>query len=380
VRREGERIRIVGAGQVSEFSACVCPYAGGKRRTAFFRLNSLFPGNSQVAANLPLHRRAACLDLCMVERRPQMTTRTLALNATCFILFGVVTLGNPDAALAQSAPKNLRVTAVTDWTVTLSWDAPKGKAPSSYVIQCSNGRSMAVAGSQTTAIFSSGFDYNRTYSFRAFAVSSSGTWSSASNTVTATLLKDTTPAATPIVSSTGSGPTHVDLAWSYDDTDPSPRFDIYVNGQLWHLQVAGLSKRIVFLNPGTSYTFRVRARDSAGNPSELSDPFAVTTPAADPNDHEPPTTPPEFHGGLIDGATEAMVFWGNSADNVTASEHIRYYLYLNGQFDGATVDPYPHQFSMYLTLGVVNTIEVYAVDEAGNRSAPATMTIDLRNP
>lgn len=57
---------------------------------------------------------------------------------------------------------------------------------------------------------------------------------------------------------------------------------------------------------------------------------------------------------------------------------IRYNLYLNGQFEGATVDPYPHQFTMYLTLGIVNTIEVYAVDEAGNRSAPATMTIDSR--
>jgi hypothetical protein len=33
-----------------------------------------------------------------------------------------------------------------------------------------------------------------------------------------------------------------------------------------------------------------------------------------------------------------------------------------------------------LTLGIVNTIEVYAVDEAGNRSAAATMTIDLRTP
>ena len=67
-------------------------------------------------------------------------------------------------------------------------------------------------------------------------------------------------------------------------------------------------------------------------------------------------------------------------DKVTPQEHIRYDLYLNGQFDGATVDPYPHQFTMYLTLGIVNTIEVYAVDEAGNRSAPATMTIDLRTP
>jgi chitodextrinase len=297
------------------------------------------------------------------------------------ILVSGVLLGSPAAARAQSAaPKNLRVSGVTDWTVGLLWDAPKGKAPSSYVVQCSNGRTMAVAGSQTAATFSSGFDYNRTYSFRVYAVTSGGIWSGASNTVTATLLPDTTPAARPVLSSTGSGPAHVDLAWSYADNDPSPRFDVYVNGQLWFGQIAGTSKRVSFLSPGTAYTFRVRARDSAGTWSDLSEPIAVTTPAADPNDHEGPTTPPSFSGGVIDGATEAMVTWGASTDNVTPSQHIRYYLYLNGEFDGATVDPYPHQFSMYLTLGVVNTIDVYAADEAGNRSAPARMTIDLRTP
>jgi len=308
--------------------------------------------------------------------------RKLALQATCVILFGVVTLASSKAASAESsaAPKNLRVTGVTDWTVGLAWDAPKGKAPSSYVVQCSNGHTMTVGGSQTSATFSSGFDYNRTYSFRVYAVSSSGAWSSASNIVSATLLNDTTPAAKPVVSSSGIGPTHVDLTWSYADSDPSPRFDIYVNGQLWHGQVAGTSKRIVFLSPGTTYTFMVRARDSAGNWSDLSDPFVAITPAADANDHQPPTIPTAFSGGVIDGATEAMVVWGDSQDNVTRPEHIRYDAYLNGQFDGATVDPYPHQFTIYLTLGIVNIIEVYAVDEAGNRSAPATMTIDLRAP
>jgi hypothetical protein len=35
---------------------------------------------------------------------------------------------------------------------------------------------------------------------------------------------------------------------------------------------------------------------------------------------------------------------------------------------------------MYLTPGIINTIAVYAVDEVGNRSAPATMTIDMRAP
>src|SRR5687768_6712299 len=146
------------------------------------------------------------------------------------ILFGLAVLGNSSTALAQQsapAPKNLRVTGVTDWTVALAWDAPN-KAPASYVIQSNNGRTMTVAGSQTSATFSSGFNYSRTYSFRVYAVSASGSWSGASNTVTATLLSDTTPAATPVVSSTGSGPAHVDLAWSYADNDPSPRFNIYL--------------------------------------------------------------------------------------------------------------------------------------------------------
>ena len=311
-----------------------------------------------------------------------MTLRTPTLKSTWLVLCGLVALGAANTALAQStaAPKNLRVTGVTDWTVSLRWDAPKGKAPATYVVQSSTGHTMMVAGSQTVATFSSGFDYNRTYSFRVYAVSSNGTWSNASNSVTATLLSDTTPAAKPVVSSINIGPTHVDLAWVYNDSDPSPRFDIYVNGQLSYGQVAGTTKRLVFLSPSTAYTIRVRARDSAGNWSEMSDALAVTTPAADPNDHEAPTGPPEFWGGVIDGATEAMVFFGNSQDNVTPAEHIRYYLYVNGVFDGATVDPYPHQFSMYLTLGIVNTIEVYAVDQAGNRSAPARMSIDLRTP
>ena len=96
-----------------------------------------------------------------------------------------------------------------------------------------------------------------------------------------------------------------------------------MNGQLWHCQVAGTTNRIAFLSPAMAYTFTVRARDSAGNWSDMSEPLAVTTPAADANDHQPQTTPPGLSGRIIDGATEAMVFWGHSADNVTARPMIR---------------------------------------------------------
>lgn len=313
-----------------------------------------------------------------------MSRRKLALPSTSLLalLLGLVPLVRSSPALAQSgaAPKNLRVLGVTDWTVRLAWDAPGGKAPASYVIQSSTGASMTVAGSQTTATFSRGFDYNRTYSFRAYAVSANGSWSGASNTVTATLLKDTTPPTKPVVNATDIGPTHVDLAWSCSDASPNLRFDVYRNGSLLYGQLAGTTKRIVFLSPSTTYTFTVKARDSGGNASPMSDPFVVTTPAANPNDHEPPTTPPGFWGGIIDGDTEAMFSFGASTDNVTAQEHIGYLVYLNGVFDGSTIDPYPHQFSIYLTRGIVNTIELFAVDEAGNRSAPARIVIDMRTP
>jgi hypothetical protein len=33
---------------------------------------------------------------------------------------------------------------------------------------------------------------------------------------------------------------------------------------------------------------------------------------------------------------------------------------------------------LYGDLGVLNTIEVFAVDGAGNRSAPASTTVDFR--
>lgn len=299
------------------------------------------------------------------------------LNLPCLVA-AFLLLAAGSAAASGSPPKNLRVTGVTDWTVGLRWDAPKGKAPTNYVIQSSTGHTMTVPGSQTSATFSNGFDYNRTYSFRAFAVTN-GSWSSASNQVSATLLPDTTPPTVPVVSSTGQGPTHQDLAWSCFDASPNLRFDIYVNGSLWHGQVAGNSKTILILRPNTVYSFQVRARDSGGNWSGLSEPLIVTTPPADPNDIQAPTAPPGLWGDIIDGDLEAMVFWGHSTDDVTSDTYIEYFVVQNGVNQGGVVGTFhDHQFTIYLQRGIVNTIEVFARDEAGNVSKASTVVFDLR--
>lgn len=302
--------------------------------------------------------------------------RNLALYLTCLLaaLLAIV----PASAVAINPPKNLRVTGVTDWTVGLRWDAPTGKAPATYVIQSSTGATMTVPGSQTSATFSSGFDYNRTYSFRAFALTGT-TWSRASNSVTATLLKDTTAPTKPVLSTIGSGPTHIDLAWSVIENSPNQRTDVYVNGTLVYRMVPGVMKPILVLRPNTSYTFTVQVRDGAGNWSPMSDPFTATTPSADPNDVTPPTMPPNFSAELVDSFLETSLFWGHSTDNVTSQDYIEYQVFLNGVFDGGVVGTFhQHRYTVYLEPGVLNTIQVFARDEAGNLSLAATQVFDLR--
>lgn len=292
-------------------------------------------------------------------------------------LIGVVLLGATTVAAAQgAAPRNLRVTGVTDWTVGLAWDRPSGN-PASYVVQCSNGRTMSVPESQTEATFSNGFDYIRTYSFRVFAISSNGNWSSASNSVGATLLTDTTPPTQPEVSAASAGPTHIVLAWSCFDACPTLRFDIFMNDALLYGQVAGNSKVIVMLRPDRPYTFRVRARDLGGNWSPISEAFKITTPKADKSDYMPPKPPPGLWAAQHD-LTEVTLYWSDSDDNVTAPDFIEYHVYLNGIFDGAMVGIYRNQYTLYLTPGIVNSLELYAFDEAGNRSIPSTLIFDLR--
>ena len=87
--------------------------------------------------------------------------------------------------------------------------------------------------------------------------------------------------------------------------------------------------------------------------------------------------PPGFWGDLVD-TTEAMLFWGDSTDNVKPRDFIAYHLFLNGLFEDVTVGIDRHQFFLYLEPGIVNTIELFAVDEAGNSSEAATIKIDLR--
>jgi hypothetical protein len=95
-------------------------------------------------------------------------------------------------------------------------------------------------------------------------------------------------------------------------------------------------------------------------------------------DTTPPSTPANLREqtfGTGDGETELR--WSASTDNATPTGQLVYEIYLNGQLDQAVGFGLTKAI-LYSDVGVLNTIEVIAVDGAGNKSAPASVTVDLR--
>jgi hypothetical protein len=103
---------------------------------------------------------------------------------------------------------------------------------------------------------------------------------------------------------------------------------------------------------------------------------AITLLESSTGDTTAPTTPAGLSASTF-GDTETWLTWGASTDNATPTGLIVYEVYLNGRFDQGIAGGYT-QAILYVDFGVLNTIEVFAVDGAGNRSAPASTTVDMR--
>jgi chitodextrinase len=69
----------------------------------------------------------------------------------------------------------------------------------------------------------------------------------------------------------------------------------------------------VFLTPATTYTYRVRAEDAAGNQGSYSNEDSATT--QDPPDTQPPSAPGTLTASAV-SATQVDLSWGPATDNV----------------------------------------------------------------
>ena len=221
-----------------------------------------------------------------------------------------------------------------------------------------------------------GLNPGTTYTFRIRARDQSMNWSGYSNTVTATTLPANTTPAAPVLSAPSVGPTHISLSWTTPANAAPPfRYWIYRDGVA--IITAHQTNSITFyiLAPGTTHTYTVQARTGTGVFSAHSNAVTVTTPQPDPNDHTPPSTPTNL-GENDFGDAEFWLSWTESTDNVTPQDFIRYDVYVNGELSDVQVGTGARSIN-YGNFGESNTVEVIAVDEAGNESAPATLTFFL---
>ena len=105
---------------------------------------------------------------------------------------------------------------------------------------------------------------------------------------------------------------------------------------------------------------------------------AVTILESSTSDTTPPSTPGNLRASTFGtGDGETRLRWDASTDNATPTGLIVYEVSLNGNFDQA-VGAGVLTAILYAELDVLNTMEVVAVDGAGNRSAPASVTVDMR--
>jgi chitodextrinase len=273
-----------------------------------------------------------------------------------------------------TTPKDLRVTGMTAYSVSLAWTPSTDNSGSvTYTICCANTSSETFPGPASTRVYRAGLEAGRTFTLRIVAFDAAGNYSGYSNSVTFTLPLDGTPPTKPIVSVTDVGATYAALAWSSVDDGPHVWFTVFMNGTAILQGTQDTAATFGPLEPETAYTFTVQARDFGGNTSPLSDAVSVTTEPRDSTDTTPPTTP----GNLTDNGMsfpdgETWLFWEQSTDNVDPQPVIRYDVYVNGALDHSLLGA--DRTILYGNPGVLNTYQVIAVDSAGNQSAPASLT------
>jgi chitodextrinase len=316
-------------------------------------------------------------------------TSSFAAHTTAIVLVLIIMVVGPSTASAvrpdrtpPTMPGNFRVTGTTAYTALLAWNPSTDNSGNfSYVLSASGGpgqhNDVSLPQTATSFTWDSGVLAGYSYTFSIYAVDAAGNRSTIAQATT-TLPGDTTPPGASVLSVTGIGSTHVSLSWTPAQEDgPYVTYSVYINGNATTFGGPDTSATITGLEPETTYTFAVRARDNWQNWSPFSNLVTVTTEPADPNDTTPPTTPANLtNNGMTFEDGETWLFWEQSTDNVTPQSLIQYEVYANGVLDRTLVGR--GETVLYGTVGMINTFQVIAVDEASNRSAPATFTIDMR--
>jgi hypothetical protein len=274
----------------------------------------------------------------------------------------------PSDGGGSSGPTNLRITASSDYSISLAWDAAKGGSATWWYCVVRNGEGCLRVDPPQTTLSLSRLWPGRTTTYTVVTVNVNGNRSAPSNSVTHTTPPDTAPPSpAPVVSALAVHPTRITVSWTQAVDDLTQTFHtLFVDGAPVH--EAFLSTWTVFyLEPSTTHTFKVTARDYFGNSVE-SNVLSVTT--LPKTDNVAPSPPSNLQFSSETAPPELWLTWSPSTDNSDSQGLILYETYLNGVLvpDGNVGGT--NTIAYCRDIGPT-TVVLRAVDTSGNRSGPS---------
>jgi len=295
---------------------------------------------------------------------------------------GASTSAPPDTT-PPTAPTNLTATAASASQINLAWTASTDNVGvTGYMVERCTGAACSnfVQISTPTGITfnDTGLTASASYSYRVRATDAAGNLSAYSSTASASTPAppDTTPPTAPTnLTATAASASQINLVWTAS-TD-----NVGVTGyRVERCQGAGCSNFVQIststgitfndtgLTASTSYSYRVRATDAAGNLSAYSNAASASTPA--PPDTTPPTAPTNLTATAA-SASQINLVWTASTDNVGVTGYRVERCQGAGCSNFAQVaTPAATTFSdTGLTASTSYAYRVRATDAAGNLSA-----------
>ena len=233
--------------------------------------------------------------------------------------------GGPADTQAPTAPTNLSASAASGTQINVSWTASTDNVGvTSYLIERCQGSgctTFAQVGTATGTTFgNTGLASATSYSYRARATDAAGNLSAYSNTASATTPDTQAPTAPTGLAATASSTTTVNVSWTAatDNVGVTAYLIERCQGSgCSSFAQVGTTSGVAFgdagLTASTTYNYRARATDAAGNIGPYSSTATVTTPAV--QDTQAPTAPTNLSATAVSSG-QINLSWTPSTDNV----------------------------------------------------------------
>jgi fibronectin type 3 domain-containing protein len=284
------------------------------------------------------------------------------------------------------APSDLAATTVDHQRIDLAWtdnsDDETGFKIERKLEPSGSFALIASVGANVTKYYNTGLQPGTTYSYRVHSYNAAGD-SPASNEATATTATATTPNPPSDLTATAADHQRIDLAWT-DDSDDEIAFRIErktePSGTFALIATVGANVTKYYntgLEPGTTYTYRIRAYNGVGN-SPYSNEATATTPVANP-----PAAPSDLTATAL-SQTLIQLTWTDNSDDETGFR-IERKLEPSGAFElittvGANVT---YHYNAGLQPGTTYTYRIRAfngIGESENSNAATAATDPLPAP